>query len=56
MFAVVQKLTRASCMTNGRFHIVRENFGIPGAGEKYCKLNSGSVRYLNGMFELLVLV
>jgi len=43
-------------MTYGRFRIIRENFGITEAGEKYCKLNSESVRYLNGMFELLVLV
>jgi len=43
-------------MTNGRFRIIRENFGITEAGEKYCILNSESFRYLNSMFELLVLV
>jgi hypothetical protein len=56
MFAVVQKLTRDSYMTNERFNIIRENFGITEAGEKYCRLNSESVRYLNHMFELMVLV
>jgi hypothetical protein len=56
MFAVVQKLTRTSYITNGRFHIIRENFGIIEAGKKYCILNSDSFRYLNSVFELLVLV
>jgi hypothetical protein len=50
MFAVVQKLPRASYVANGRFCIVRENFGITEAGEKYCKLNSKSVTSSSGPF------